>query len=188
MGELTLNIKKLFIFLLVITDHYFDIIDFMGFHQSSVKVFGFGSSDNFTMFLSCRNLPLTESNINKQTLHHISAVEFGANFQIYPVSFFLKKPLITPTPSTVSGCVGDFITSLPMWTLPCVDKCSKFPIWHLETLLVRLALCMFFPLGRHHRILLQRYILQFSLGYSTRCHVLFQHPSMPIRELTVWCC
>ena len=78
------------------TDHrtYFDIMDFMDFHQSSVKVFWFGSSENFTMSLSCCYTSLTESNLSKQTLHHSSAVDFGATFRISPP--FLKKPITSP--------------------------------------------------------------------------------------------
>ena len=46
------------------------------------------------MILSCFYTSLTESNISKQTLHHSSAVDFGATFRISPP--FLKKPITSP--------------------------------------------------------------------------------------------
>ena len=140
---------------------YFDIIDFMGFHQSSVKVFWFGSSENFTMFLSCFYTSLTESNISKQTLHHSSAVDFGATFQISPNPF--KKTLTNPHTIHIQWMCGGFYYKFANVNL---DLCRH--VFKISDLMLRDSfgsaniICVFSV-----RQTSQRYILLFSLVYST---------------------
>ena len=73
------------------TDHkpYFDIIDFMDFHQSSVKVFGMDSLRISRCFLSVH--VVVKSNINKRCI-------------ILQLLFFWRQFSNLPTPFKKTHC------------------------------------------------------------------------------------